>query len=439
MPWQAPKPTAALAARATMLTWVSWVKAQLGFGPPPGPPPADRLVAACASGDLPSALAAVAAGASVNGEGTGRDGDVWLPLESAVIHRHCAVVVWLLSQGAHTSGETTVMFYAAVCSAPDILQLVIDAGGDVSGLLLLYATREDNVRLLLAQPSLDLAVTQHEHVAERFAQDPGRPWIADLMSREVSTPTPRECPCDSLTTAKKKKRWPYLTTKTNQAFEPLSISCLVCCVSSFPPFVFLDFLTRSRWCFRYLRGIDSKICCASSDRETRGTGTLAGLRAPSFASPGGRDFLRPLCLLVCASQQSRPHASWMQLTRPAWPDWCGFMYRRWVLRMRCCTAMICTVRFLLPGRHGSGRTACAGGEGLRQQLRMPCTRAWNCVHHCCDNDWSPCFHLPAGATAQRASVLLDYCGDSITRLPVLYCAAVVVNAQNHFSSRRGNG
>ena len=192
VPWQAPKPTAALAARATMLTWVSWVKAQLGFGPPPGPPPADRLVAACASGDLPSALAAVAAGASVNGEGTGRDGDVWLPLESAVIHRHCAVVVWLLSQGAHTSGETTVMFYAAVCSAPDILQLVIDAGGDVSGASggmppLYFATREDNVRLLLAQPSLDLSVMRHEQTAEQFARDQGRHWVADLMSREVST------------------------------------------------------------------------------------------------------------------------------------------------------------------------------------------------------------------------------------------------------------
>ena len=153
-------------------------------------------------------------------------------------------------------------------------------------------------------------------------------------------------------------------------------------------------------------------CLRSSDREARGTGTLAGLRAPSFASPGGRDSLRPLCLLVCASQQSRPHASWRQLTRPACPDWCVLIYRRWVLRMGCCTAMICTVPVLLPGRLGAWRTASAGGEGLRQQLRMPCTRAWNCVHHCCDNDWSPCFHLSAGATAQRASVLLDCCGDS---------------------------
>ena len=187
MPWQAPKPTAASAARATVLhAMLSLVRALLGFGPTDS----DRLVAACGSGDLPSARAAVAAGASVNGEGTSRDG-TWLPLESAVMRRHRAVVVWLLSQGAH-SGEKSVMFHAAVCSAPDILQLVIDAGGDVSGASggmppLYFATREDNVRLLLAQPSLDLSVMRHEQTAEQFARDQGRHWVADLMSREVST------------------------------------------------------------------------------------------------------------------------------------------------------------------------------------------------------------------------------------------------------------
>ena len=45
---------------------------------------ADRLATACANGDLPSANAAVADGASVNAEGRTHDWDGELPLATAV-------------------------------------------------------------------------------------------------------------------------------------------------------------------------------------------------------------------------------------------------------------------------------------------------------------------------------------------------------------------
>ena len=100
----------------------------------PGASPslADRLVTACDEGDLPSAKAAVADGASVNEEGRTPG---WrrpvLPLAASVARKHHDVVVWLLSHGADPNG-VDVMFYGARNSTTAILQLLIDAGGDVN-------------------------------------------------------------------------------------------------------------------------------------------------------------------------------------------------------------------------------------------------------------------------------------------------------------------
>ena len=130
-------------------------------------PLAGRLATACWNGDLPSAIAAVADGVGVNWEEKVPGWGFVLPLAAAVHRQHHDVVVWLLSLGADPNGRT-VMFNGSTLSTTAILQLLIDAGGDVNeesnGLPPLLAAvrrdfnREDNVRVLLAQPSLNVAV-----------------------------------------------------------------------------------------------------------------------------------------------------------------------------------------------------------------------------------------------------------------------------------------
>ena len=95
---------------------------------------ADRLLTACHRGDLPSAKAAVADGASVNehgnmvGEIVGR---TYLPLWGSVMNQHLDVTIWLLARGADPNGDS-VMWAGAGYSTPEILQLLIDSGGDVN-------------------------------------------------------------------------------------------------------------------------------------------------------------------------------------------------------------------------------------------------------------------------------------------------------------------
>ena len=156
--------------------------------------PADRLANACEIGDLESVKAAVTDGASVNEEGWVLDwvGTV-LPLVAAVRNKHHDVVVWLLSHGANPNGEA-VMANGAGYSSAAILQLLIDAGGDVNRMSvgeppLFYAVdgnSKDNVRVLLAQPSLDFTVMHTGKTAEQYARDNGRPGLADMIAEEVS-------------------------------------------------------------------------------------------------------------------------------------------------------------------------------------------------------------------------------------------------------------
>ena len=149
---------------------------------------ADRLATACASGDLRSASASIADGASVNekGRAPGWLGTV-LPLEAAAYRKHRDVLVWLLSHGADPNGDR-VMNYGAYWSTAGILQLLIDAGGVVSresvGRPSLGCV--DIVQVLLAQPSLDFAVQYDGKTAEQYARDIGKPALADMIAREVS-------------------------------------------------------------------------------------------------------------------------------------------------------------------------------------------------------------------------------------------------------------
>ena len=153
----------------------------------------DQLVTACISGDLPSAKAAVAGGASVNDEGKGPG---WLfamlPLAAAVDSGRHDVVVWLLSHGADPNGGY-VIFHGAWNSTAAILQLLVDAGGDVNRLsgsrpplvVAIGSNSEDKVRVLLAQPSLDVTATYDGKTPEQYARDEGKPAVADMIAQEV--------------------------------------------------------------------------------------------------------------------------------------------------------------------------------------------------------------------------------------------------------------
>ena len=93
---------------------------------------ADRLVAACFYGDLPSVKAAIADGASVEKWGRSpRRGAYVLPLAAAVDQRRHDVVVWLLSHGADPNGDRVMQCGAGDTTAA-VLQLLVDAGGSVN-------------------------------------------------------------------------------------------------------------------------------------------------------------------------------------------------------------------------------------------------------------------------------------------------------------------
>ena len=154
----------------------------------------DRLATACFRGDLPSVTAAVADGASVNERGrTSNWSSPDLPLTAAVMQKHHDVVVWLLSHGANPNGDR-VMHFAVSYSTADMLQLMIDAGGDVSrksnGMLPLFwamlGNFVDKLRVLLEQPSLNLAVTFGDRTAQQHARDFDKPALAGMITEEVS-------------------------------------------------------------------------------------------------------------------------------------------------------------------------------------------------------------------------------------------------------------
>ena len=155
---------------------------------------ADRLVSACFNGDLPSAESAVADGANVIEKGTVPGWGVKRPpLTAAVSQAHHDVVVWLLSHGADPNGDQ-VMSWGARQRIAAILQLLIDAGGDVnrkSGgytplFLAINNSSEENVRVLLAQPSLDFTVKYGGKTPEQYGRDYGMPVLADMVAEEVS-------------------------------------------------------------------------------------------------------------------------------------------------------------------------------------------------------------------------------------------------------------
>ena len=155
---------------------------------------ATQLADACDAGNFQAAKAAVDAGASVNDK---RSAPGYLnpvcPLAAAAFNHSQAVVVWLLRHGADPNGDS-VMSDGACYSTPAILQLLIDAGGDVnrnSGRMppLFAATNynhQENVQVLLAVPALDLAINCNGRTPEQYAREINKHHIAELFAEEVS-------------------------------------------------------------------------------------------------------------------------------------------------------------------------------------------------------------------------------------------------------------
>ena len=156
----------------------------------------DRVVVACRFGDVSTADAAIRDGANVNEAGSDHAGSRYTPLAAGIRSGHRSLVLHLLSLGADANGHG-VMREAARRSA-DMLMLLMDAGGDVNmasdGInpLLFSAVgkyssvREDVIKVLLAEPSLDLTNKANGKTAEETAIASDKPAIAALIRAEVS-------------------------------------------------------------------------------------------------------------------------------------------------------------------------------------------------------------------------------------------------------------
>ena len=90
------------------------------------------------------------------------------------------------------------MFRGAAFSTPDLLQLLIDAGGSVNGesgrepplFWTVFNSREDNGRVLLAQPAFDFYLQYEGRAPEQFARNRGESALADAIVQEVSRGLP---------------------------------------------------------------------------------------------------------------------------------------------------------------------------------------------------------------------------------------------------------
>ena len=162
----------------------------------PTPSLQKRLVTACNGGDWDRVSTAVASGASVNEKGNSpRWSFTGLPLVAAVSRLHYNIVALLLYLGADPNGEE-VMAAGAYHSTPQILQLLLDAGGGINqksggeppiftAIASTTGDVEGKVRVLLAQPALDLAAAHKGKTPMQWAQACGRPALAETIDREV--------------------------------------------------------------------------------------------------------------------------------------------------------------------------------------------------------------------------------------------------------------
>ena len=157
--------------------------------------PLQQLVLAARNGDLAAALAALADGAAMTEHDSDASVVLRAPLVAAVESGHRHVVVRLLSLGADpNTGD--VMHHAALYSAHDVLQALVDAGGDVNQdtgegrPVIFQVLLGDDVmaclRLLLAEPALDLAAVDFDgNTADQAAREQEELAAAELIRNEV--------------------------------------------------------------------------------------------------------------------------------------------------------------------------------------------------------------------------------------------------------------
>ena len=152
--------------------------------------PQCRLVAAARLGDFPAAIAALADGANVHDAASDGTDEPQTPLAAAAVGGHLALAVHLITLGA-SPNDGSAVWHAALLGSGDMLQLLVDAGGGVNGdgvkcpplLAVVRSQRgnvEDAVRVLLAQPSLDLTVSDVEGSPTEDGGD--YRWSADALA-----------------------------------------------------------------------------------------------------------------------------------------------------------------------------------------------------------------------------------------------------------------
>ena len=155
--------------------------------------PAGRFATACSAGDVTFVAAAIAAGASVNAKGhaPGRSVDPIVPLQAAVLQQRVDVMVLLLVAGADPNGDG-VLYCAGYQPQPGIMQLLLDAGGDVNretcGVMPLFSVLHygllDTARVVLADPTYDFSIKWRGARPEVCAAF--KPAMAELIASEVS-------------------------------------------------------------------------------------------------------------------------------------------------------------------------------------------------------------------------------------------------------------
>ncbi len=142
-------------------------------------------------------MAAVARGIPVNGRHSNWD---FTALHNAVIYQRRGLVVALLATNADANANdkyaATSVLWGAAYSTADILQLLIDGGGDVNevskfGDTPLIALAMDNcgdaaarLQVLLACPELDLDARSDGKTAEAWAVDRGHSQLAAAIAEE---------------------------------------------------------------------------------------------------------------------------------------------------------------------------------------------------------------------------------------------------------------
>ena len=161
---------------------------------------AGRLARACGSGKLAAVLSALADGADVTEAAVVPGWQVPVhPLFVAVYKQHIDIVVALLSHGADPNSYG-VMKAAGWRSTPPILQLLLDAGGDVNrpcvgrtplGWCTIWSPDTDvtgRVEVLLSQPWLNLDDACDGKPMEECFVDGCKVALADRVVEEVRCP-----------------------------------------------------------------------------------------------------------------------------------------------------------------------------------------------------------------------------------------------------------